>query len=298
MMAMRVGSRWPLAVVLCSWICAVTSLRAGPAPTAPGAEALRQRSWLYYVDCFTTAEYDLGRNFDPTDGRLSTSLHVSYADGVTIDVDLNLVGEEEIDEATFDRYLNHPRLGPGQRVYPERMNRRTTPRLWAAKHQALITMDRYNQDFIARLLGAVSLVLPAVTVGLRPLPPEAMEIPPLRVRARLPATNLTAAPSQLTRETPAVTASWARVARWVSPREAETWAGRQTLPQPLPTSGNPQRLYVTDISVPKPGGTGPVRMEFDVPRSALQTAGRPGWWQILNEGRNVPLRNLVIQRPE
>lgn len=296
MIARRLGLRWSVAALLCSWICAVTSVCAG---SPPGTEDLRQRSWLYYVDCFTAANYDLGHNFDPADGRLSTSLRLTYADGVAVDVDLNQVGEEEPDEATFDRYLNHPRLGPGQRVFPERMNRRTTPRLWAAKHQALITMDRYNRDFIARVLGTVSLVLPTVALGLRPLPPEALEIPPLRVRARPPATSLTAkAPSQLTPGAPAVTADWVRVTRWVSPREAETWVGRETLPQPLPTSGNPQRVYVTEISLPKPGGTGPIRMDFDVPRSALQTAGRPGWWQIFNEGRNVPLRNLVIQRRE
>jgi hypothetical protein len=47
----------------------------------------------------------------------------------------------------------------------------------------------------------------------------------------------------------------------------------------------------------KPGGTGPVRVDFNVPTQALAAASKPDWFQIFNEGRYVPIHDVTIVRP-
>jgi hypothetical protein len=45
------------------------------------------------------------------------------------------------------------------------------------------------------------------------------------------------------------------------------------------------RAYITEVGAPKPGGTGPVRVDFNVPSASLQPAGQQGWFQILDTKR-------------
>ena len=90
-------------------------------------------------------------------------------------------------------------------------------------------------------------------------------------------------------------AGWTRVARWVDPHEAALWRGRGTLLSPSAGSGLPPRTFMTLPGAAKPGGTGGTLLQFDVPTAALQPGGSPLWRVIFNEGRAVPIRDLVIQ---
>jgi RHS repeat-associated protein len=92
--------------------------------------------------------------------------------------------------------------------------------------------------------------------------------------------------------------AWTRVSRWMSDSEAKVWLGRSSMPQPGSGSGLPPRTYVTGQGIPKPGGTGPVRVDFDVPTHALKKAGKPGWLQVFNQDRLVPIKDVLLIRPE
>jgi RHS repeat-associated protein len=78
-----------------------------------------------------------------------------------------------------------------------------------------------------------------------------------------------------------------RVSRWMSEGEAAA----------MKSSGNLQvgadgRTYVTELGAPRPGGTGPVRVDFNVPRGALQPAGNASWYQIFDASR-PPVTGIV-----
>src|SRR5690606_14689013 len=78
----------------------------------------------------------------------------------------------------------------------------------------------------------------------------------------------------------------ARVSRWMGETE---FAAMQR-------SGNLQfgaggRSYVTSAGAVRPPGTGPIRVDFNVPAGALQQAGRTDWFFILQG--NVPINGLV-----
>jgi RHS repeat-associated protein len=81
----------------------------------------------------------------------------------------------------------------------------------------------------------------------------------------------------------AAAANETRVSRWMS--EAEYTAMKQS--GTLQTGAN-GRTYVTAVGAPKPGGTGPIRVDFNVPTSSLQGAGGEGWYQIITAQRNPP----------
>lgn len=53
--------------------------------------------------------------------------------------------------------------------------------------------------------------------------------------------------------------------------------------------GGNQRLYVTTPGAPKPGGTGPVRIDFYAPESILQSADTSELRQILQPQGNSPI---------
>jgi guanyl-specific ribonuclease Sa len=112
-----------------------------PAPLNPAIAKLpAERS----VDAFTTATYDL--TYKPSQpGWLSTTLRVSYADGTTIEISLWDISDN-IDTAAVNA-IRQSYVGQGGRVFPSRMSRNTTPRLWAEKRKALAAMYAENQDF-------------------------------------------------------------------------------------------------------------------------------------------------------
>ena len=79
-----------------------------------------------------------------------------------------------------------------------------------------------------------------------------------------------------------------RVSRWMSQEEAAAMKGSGTL-----QVGGDGKTYVTAVGAPKPGGTGPVRVDFNIPRGALQTAGNAQWYQIIFPAR-PPVTGIVV----
>jgi hypothetical protein len=149
---------------------------ASPSPAAPkpgGRPCLTPRQTDIYVDFFVKADYQLDRGTQPGTGSSSTLLHLTFADGTEIDVDFREIDEDTVDTPTFRRQVHDARVGAGHRLFPERMNRRTTPRLWAEKHKALAIIDEETLGFIDLGLTGVMTVLPIPAGGLRPAPGSA-----------------------------------------------------------------------------------------------------------------------------
>lgn len=86
------------------------------------------------------------------------------------------------------------------------------------------------------------------------------------------------------------------VSRWVGPDEAAAWMGERGTG--IPSILNANRMYVTELGAPKPGGAGPIRVDFAIPDSALQKAGKPDWFQIFQPTPSRPVYNVQIHVPE
>lgn len=74
------------------------------------------------------------------------------------------------------------------------------------------------------------------------------------------------------------------VSRWVSADEIPYWIqnGGTAIPNGIGVGG---RVYVTIPGAARPGGTGPVRIDFAVPEKALSQGGKPEWKQFFNQLR-------------
>ncbi len=90
---------------------------------------------------------------------------------------------------------------------------------------------------------------------------------------------------------------YTEVSRWMSPQEAEKWIANQGTHVPGGIGGEAGRVYVTSPGMPKPGGTGPVRVDFSVPGSALQQGGQQGWSWLPSNMQNTPIHNVSIHYP-
>jgi hypothetical protein len=109
-----------------------------------------------YVDVYDYIIYNLGYRSER--GRLSKYLQVYYQDGTKIDVNIDAIGEESMTAIQmFQTMFDH--LGDGRRVFPQSMNRSTTPRLHSAKHEVLKIMDDYNTLFILMTFPTVWMLL-------------------------------------------------------------------------------------------------------------------------------------------
>jgi len=86
------------------------------------------------------------------------------------------------------------------------------------------------------------------------------------------------------------------MSRWVSPEEAKLWIanGGTKIPGNVGAGG---RVYVTTPGAPRPGGTGPVRIDFALPKEALNKAGKSEWFQTLQTGQTVPVQNVQVHYP-
>lgn len=86
------------------------------------------------------------------------------------------------------------------------------------------------------------------------------------------------------------------VSRWVSADEAAAWMqnGGTAVPSGI---GAGNRVYVTALDAAKPGGTGPIRIDFAVPEKALSTAGKPDWFQMFQPMPSTPVYNVQIHVP-
>lgn len=94
-----------------------------------------------------------------------------------------------------------------------------------------------------------------------------------------------------------VPSHYTKVSRWVNESEANLWMANEstTIPAGVGTQG--ERVYVTLPGAARPGGTGPIRIDFHVPREALQAAGKADWRQILQPMQNPPIYNVEIHYP-
>lgn len=90
---------------------------------------------------------------------------------------------------------------------------------------------------------------------------------------------------------PTVGASETRVSRWMSEGEYSTMKSTGML-----QTGANGRTSVTFPGAPQPGGTGPVRVDFNVPTSALQPGGRSDW-RIIFDPRRVPVTGIERMTP-
>lgn len=91
-------------------------------------------------------------------------------------------------------------------------------------------------------------------------------------------------------------AHYRTVHRWITQQEVNLWTtGNVThVPSGLGAAG---RIYVTEPGAPKPGGTGPFRVEFAVPGHMLFAAGNTGWLQIVGPVENTPVLNVRVLKP-
>lgn len=78
-----------------------------------------------------------------------------------------------------------------------------------------------------------------------------------------------------------------RVSRWMSELEYQ-----QFKPTGVLQIGGGGRTYVTLPDMPQPGGTGPFRVDFNVPALSLQRASQEGWFFIL-EPQKTPVTGIV-----
>ena len=86
---------------------------------------------------------------------------------------------------------------------------------------------------------------------------------------------------------------YVEVHRWTDKHEVKLWMATRgtTIPAGV---GAGDRIYVTLPGAPRPGGTGPCRIEFFFPQAGLQIAGNPMWRQIFQPVQNVPIYNVKI----
>jgi hypothetical protein len=140
--------------------------------------------WGRYVDNFQSVIYDL--DYRSVSGNLSRWLRVIYADSTEIDINIfdGFTAETMSGEGVRDA-LARGRIGDGGRIFPDRLNAQTTPRLWAAKQSALEAMDEYNVQFIMATIPVVAFIItmPMVAVGGRQ--PQAIRRPTSRSLSRL-----------------------------------------------------------------------------------------------------------------
>jgi hypothetical protein len=93
-----------------------------------------------------------------------------------------------------------------------------------------------------------------------------------------------------------------QVSRWVNKDEAKLWLKNEgtAIPSRAGTDvgGGARRIYVTTPGAAKPGGTGPIRIDFHInQRAVANTAGKPEWRQIFGPVSNTPVHNVKIHLP-
>jgi len=88
---------------------------------------------------------------------------------------------------------------------------------------------------------------------------------------------------------------YARVSRWASPEEAGAWMRNSGTAVPSGMGGD--RLYVALPWARRPGGTGPVRVDFAVPKAALSQTGKAEWRVIVQPIQSTPIHGVIITVP-
>jgi hypothetical protein len=93
------------------------------------------------------------------------------------------------------------------------------------------------------------------------------------------------------------TGHYVAVSRWIGEEEMKKWManGGTYIPAGI---GAENRVYVTLAGVARPGGTGPIRVDFYVKNASLSMAGGPGWRQIFQPVQHMPIHNVSIHLPQ
>lgn len=149
-----------------------------PVPTSPVDPRVRAIPASRWVDAFTSVNYEL--DYRPKKrGDLSEVLQLTYADGTVIDIDIRTICDNQ--EPALGQVFAHAQPGIGGRLFPLRMSRSSTPKLWRAKQAAIQKMVQENADFeffVSLGLAGVMSVLPAgPVVGPAPAPPNPVHLP-------------------------------------------------------------------------------------------------------------------------
>jgi hypothetical protein len=143
-----------------------------------------------FVDRFESVNY--GVDYRSEGGNLSNWLQVTYSDGTVIDINVHDIGDEHSSGPQAIELFSKSHVGPGGRIFPQRMNATTTPRLAAAKKAAIETMEEYNFEFIKATLPAVLFIVGSA-VGL--IAPAARTTPRLPAVRRIPIARPPAGPA-------------------------------------------------------------------------------------------------------
>ncbi|WP_051614132.1 eCIS core domain-containing protein [Paenibacillus sp. UNC217MF] len=124
---------------------------------------ISQLPWNHYVDLFDAVHYDL--DYRSSGGRLSEWLQVLYPDGIVIDIHIDDIIEQSMTSENARNAMAQGHVGSGNRIFPQVMNSRTTPRLWKAKVEAIEIMEESNIQFMKAALPAVMFVITMPTSG-------------------------------------------------------------------------------------------------------------------------------------
>jgi len=142
------------------------------------------------VDAYLDATYEL--DLASAQGSLSKWLLLRYDDGTQLYLHVDDIGDEPLDGQGFIREaIDHAAVCAGGRIFPRRMNRTTTPRLWAARREVLRINDDYNSLFILSYAFPAVFTLVSTTAGAVGGPPPVATRRPvpgrtLRPRDRIP----------------------------------------------------------------------------------------------------------------
>jgi hypothetical protein len=118
---------------------------------------MNTQPWQMYVDFYTSVYYDI--DYKHTGGNCSKWLMVHFADDTLIDVHMDLIFEESMDPDTAEEMERHSHFGSGHRIFPQRMNPATAPRLYAAKKSAEEVMAQNLLDLMQVASKAVFFII-------------------------------------------------------------------------------------------------------------------------------------------
>ncbi|MBL8586969.1 MAG: hypothetical protein JNK46_00430 [Methylobacteriaceae bacterium] len=147
-----------------------------PPPPPPGIEVnlgVRDQPWSKYVDQFTECVYDMNYKF-PKDRPFpySSILQLKYADDVTLEIDFESeLSDRVTTSAEALDAMAKATIGRAGRIFPTALTPRTTPRLFAARADALAMQEEDANLFMSVAVAGVAFVLsvPAMPAGAAPV---------------------------------------------------------------------------------------------------------------------------------
>ncbi|PCJ36494.1 MAG: hypothetical protein COA75_06830 [Cellvibrionales bacterium] len=135
----------------------------------------KYRILVSYVDNFVGMDWDV--NYRPPKGGFSRVLKLIYKDGVRLDLDYLAISDNA--EPSISHSIGYGHYGVAKRIFPLRLNKNTTPRLYRAKQNAVKQVIIYSNELDSVLnsgvlalsvlpsaaFPVVSFVRPATAVG-------------------------------------------------------------------------------------------------------------------------------------